>query len=134
MITLLSRATAAFVLLTGTAVAVPTAAGAAPTSVAGEGCGVGAVCFWSEPYFEGLIWEWRSEWGHRNMPPYLHDHVGSYVAKARACLVDYKPESVREIGPDGSNYAYLKDFGNRVDAIYAGTCNGAHPRHAEVGP
>ncbi|QDI73383.1 hypothetical protein CD934_21415 [Streptomyces calvus] len=107
--------------LTLTALLLPahtaSAAPAAPPS-----CPDGSVCFWSGEGFDGDYWEWTARSGYRDMPPRLHDHVGSFVASTRACFVNWQPTEKRNVFNGDWRSRYLGDFGGRIDGVGPGGC------------
>ncbi|MEU3984127.1 peptidase inhibitor family I36 protein [Streptomyces sp. NPDC026672] len=85
-------------------------------------CPGGSVCFWSEEGFGGDYWEWTAASGYRDMPPRLHDHVGSVVAGTRACFVNWSPVEKRDVFSGDWRSRYLGDFGGRIDGVGPGGC------------
>ncbi|MFQ3560004.1 peptidase inhibitor family I36 protein [Streptomyces gramineus] len=104
-----------------TALVVP-AQSASAHAAAAPSCPDGSVCFWSGEGFGGSYWEWTSRSGYRDMPPGLHDHVGSFVASTRACLVNWSPTEKRDVFNGDWRSQYLGDFGGRIDGVGAGGC------------
>ncbi|MFJ9346752.1 peptidase inhibitor family I36 protein [Streptomyces sp. NPDC101237] len=104
-----------------TALVVP-AQSAAAHAAAAPSCPDGSVCFWSGEGFGGSYWEWTARSGYRDMPPGLHDHVGSFVASTRACLVNWSPTEKRDVFNGDWRSQYLGDFGGRIDGVGAGSC------------
>ncbi|MFE0463555.1 peptidase inhibitor family I36 protein [Kitasatospora sp. NPDC058965] len=104
-----------------TAVMVPaTHAAAAPAGP--PPCPGGSICFWSEEGFSGAYWEWTAASGYRDMPPNLHDHVGSFNANARACFINWQPVEKRDVFAGDWRSQYLGDFGGRIDAVGPNGC------------
>ncbi|MER7187142.1 peptidase inhibitor family I36 protein [Streptomyces hyaluromycini] len=91
-------------------------------AAAAPSCPDGSVCFWSGEGFGGDYWEWTARSGYRDMPPNLHDHVGSFVASTRACLVNWSPTEKRDVFNGDWRSQYLGDFGGRIDGVGAGGC------------
>ena len=60
----------------------------------------GAICFWEENDYEGSHWSWSPPNGYRDLPPYLHDNVGSFYANAAGCFID-RGENTRPSGRRG---------------------------------
>ncbi|MEU7468397.1 peptidase inhibitor family I36 protein [Streptomyces sp. NPDC044984] len=85
-------------------------------------CPDGAVCFWSNEGFDGDYWEWHTRSGYRDTPSRFHDHVGSFVAGARACLVNWQPAEKRDVFDGDWRSRYLGDFGGRIDGVSPGGC------------
>ncbi|MER6463169.1 peptidase inhibitor family I36 protein [Streptomyces sp. NPDC001288] len=104
-----------------TALVVP-AQNASAHAAAAPSCPDGSVCFWSGEGFGGSYWEWTARSGYRDMPPGLHDHVGSFVASTRACLVNWSPTEKRDVFNGDWRSQYLGDFGGRIDGVGAGGC------------
>jgi hypothetical protein len=71
------------------------------------------VCFWSGEGFSGSYWEWTSRSGYRDMPPSLHDHVGS---------ANWDPVEKRDVFNGDWRSRYLGDFGGRIDGVGPGAC------------
>ncbi|MFJ1804776.1 MULTISPECIES: peptidase inhibitor family I36 protein [unclassified Streptomyces] len=108
---------AAALALTALALPAPSASAAAAPS-----CPDGSVCFYSGENFGGSSWEWTARSGYRDMPPYLHDHVGSFVASTRACFINWGPVEKRNVFNADYRTRYLGDFGGRIDAVGPGAC------------
>ncbi|GAA2420319.1 peptidase inhibitor family I36 protein [Streptomyces glaucus] len=107
--------------LTLTALLLPApAASAAPA--APPSCPSGSVCFWSGENFRGSSWEWPARSGYRDMPPFLHDHVGSFVSNTRACFINWQPQQKRNVFNGDWRARYLGDFGGRIDGVGPGGC------------
>jgi hypothetical protein len=85
-------------------------------------CPGGSVCFWSGQGFSGDYWEWTTAAGYRDMPPNLHDHVGSFVSSARACFVNWQPVEKRDVFVGDWRSQYLGDFGGRIDGVGPNGC------------
>ncbi|MFJ3229599.1 peptidase inhibitor family I36 protein [Streptomyces sp. NPDC086787] len=89
---------------------------------AAPSCPDGSVCFWSGEDFGGDYWEWTSRSGYRDMPPGLHDRVGSFVASTRACFANWSPVEKRDVFNGDWRARYLGDFGGRIDGVGPGGC------------
>jgi hypothetical protein len=117
------RAWASAAVLALTAMLTPGAAAPASASAtAVPPCPGGSVCFFSGEGFGGSSWEWTAASGYRDMPPNLHDHVGSFVANTTSCFIDYAPAGRRTTNPGDWRTRYLDDFGGRIDAVQPGAC------------
>ncbi|GAA3377271.1 hypothetical protein GCM10020367_52290 [Streptomyces sannanensis] len=111
-------------VLSLTALLVP-ASGAAAAPAGPPPCSGGSICFWSKEGFSGDTWEWTANSGYRDMPPNLHDHVGSFNANTPACFIDYHGDGTAErrtVNPGDWRSRYLGDFGGRIDAVAPGGC------------
>ncbi|SEF04595.1 peptidase inhibitor family I36 protein [Streptomyces sp. Ag109_O5-10] len=104
-----------------TALVVP-AQSASAHAAAAPSCPDGSVCFWSGEGFGGDYWEWTARSGYRDMPPGLHDNVGSFVASTRACFVNWSPTEKRDVFNGDWRSQYRGDFGGRIDGVGAGAC------------
>ncbi|MEU3250081.1 peptidase inhibitor family I36 protein [Streptomyces sp. NPDC006997] len=113
---------AAALALTALVLPAPSAAAAQQEAAAPPPCADGSVCFWSGEGFGGDTWEWTARSGYRDMPPFLHDHVGSFVASTRACFVNWGPEEKRNVFNGDWRSRYLGDFGGRIDGVGPGGC------------
>jgi hypothetical protein len=60
--------------------------------------------------------------GYRDLPPHFHDHVGSFVAGTNACFIACEPVGKRQAHNGDWRYAYLGDFGGRMDSVAPGLC------------
>ncbi|QKW08145.1 hypothetical protein HUT18_18955 [Streptomyces sp. NA04227] len=83
-------------------------------------CGANEVCFWIDNDMPGApTWRWSPGSGQLNMPPNLHDNVGSFVANAPACFVDTDPAESRGVAVGDYSNAYKADgkFGSRIDLV-----------------
>lgn len=85
-------------------------------------CPDGSVCFWSGEGFSGSYWEWTARSGYRDMPSFLHDHVGSAVASTKACFINWDPVEKRDVYNGDWRSRYLGDFGGRIDGVGPGYC------------
>ncbi|MFD6174311.1 peptidase inhibitor family I36 protein [Streptomyces coeruleorubidus] len=97
-------------------------ASAAPANKAADhpACADGHVCFWSRAGFRGTTWSWPAGSGYRDMPPRLHDHVGSFVSNidgGAACFVNWEPFEKRDVMKGHWRSDYLDDFGGRIDGV-----------------
>jgi hypothetical protein len=81
-----------------------------------------SVCFWSENAFRGHTWNWNTDNGYRDLPPFVHDHVGSFVANADACFINWDPLEKRTALRGDWRSSYLQDFGGRMDGVAPGRC------------
>ncbi|GGY65152.1 hypothetical protein GCM10010300_05520 [Streptomyces olivaceoviridis] len=97
-------------------------AGTATARAAQPSCPDGSVCLWSGEGFGGSYWEWTARSGYRDLPPSLHDHVGSFVASTRACFVNWGPVEKRDVFNGDWRSRYLGDFGGRMDGVGPGGC------------
>jgi hypothetical protein len=95
-----------------------TAATAAPARAAAQ-CGPNEICFWQANDFEGTPWRWTPASGYRDLPPYLHDNVGSFWANAPGCFIDWNPHEMRRVamGDYSNAYKWGGKFGTRLDAV-----------------
>ncbi|WP_405447495.1 peptidase inhibitor family I36 protein [Streptomyces achromogenes] len=103
-----------------TAVLLPTQT--ATAKAAQPSCPDGSVCFWSGENFGGSSWEWTARSGYRDMPSFLHDHVGSFVSSTRACFINWGPVEKRDVFNGDWRSRYLSDFGGRIDGVGPGGC------------
>ncbi|KAJ1959209.1 hypothetical protein GGI12_004456 [Dipsacomyces acuminosporus] len=72
--------------------------------------------------FGGNYWEWTANSGYRDLPPGLHDSVGSLVASTDACLINWNPVEKRQAHSGDWRSQYLGDFGGRMDGVGPGNC------------
>ncbi|MGK5730457.1 peptidase inhibitor family I36 protein [Streptomyces sp. URMC 124] len=114
------RARASLVLAAAAALCLPFASPAGAASA--PACPGGSVCFYSGENFHGKAWEWTANSGYRDLPPSLHDHVGSFVASTDACFIAYQPTEKRLTHNGDWRSAYAKDFGGRMDGVAPGHC------------
>ncbi|MEV7993078.1 peptidase inhibitor family I36 protein [Streptomyces sp. NPDC086077] len=105
-----------------TALVLPSHGATAAEAAAPPACPDGSVCFWSGEGFSGDYWEWTARSGYRDMPPRLHDHVGSAVASTRACFINWSPVEKRNVFNGDWRSRYLGDFGGRIDGVGPGAC------------
>ncbi|MBX9399670.1 peptidase inhibitor family I36 protein [Streptomyces sp. TRM72054] len=108
--------------LTLTTLVLPSHGAVAAEAAAPPACPDGSVCFWSDEGFDGNYWEWTARSGYRDMPPHLHDHVGSFVASTRACFINWGPVEKRDAFNGDWRSRYLGDFGGRIDGVAPGGC------------
>ncbi|PSJ24281.1 hypothetical protein B7P34_34250 [Streptosporangium nondiastaticum] len=115
-----SRVRASLVLAAAAALCLPCAPPA--SAAAAPACPGGSVCFYSAENFGGKAWEWTANSGYRDLPPALHDHVGSFVSSTDACFMGYEPSEKRVTHNGDWRSAYLRDFGGRMDGVGPGKC------------
>jgi hypothetical protein len=101
---------------------VPGASTHTAAAAAAPACPGGSVCFFSGEGFGGATWEWAAANGYRDMPPNLHDHVGSFVANTKACFINWGPVEKRDVLSGDWRSQYLGDFGGRIDGVGPGNC------------
>lgn len=110
-------------LLTGSLLGVGAATSSAASSSEAGGtadCGKNEVCFWQDNDMPGApTWRWSPGSGVANLPPGLHDNVGSFVANAEACFIDTKPLEKRKVVVGDYSNAYKADgkMGSRIDQV-----------------
>ncbi len=80
------------------------------------------MCFYSGSDYSGKSWEWTANSGYRDLPPALHDHVGSFVANTDACFIAYQPTEKRAVHNGDWRRDYRGDFGGRMDGVGPGHC------------
>ena len=102
--------------LAGPAAAEPAAPAGWPPSC------LGSVCFWSENGFTGQTWTWNTGNGYADLPAFLHDHVGSFVATREACFINWSPVEKHTALAGDWRSSYLADFGARMDGVAPGRC------------
>ncbi|RJL31760.1 hypothetical protein D5H75_18880 [Bailinhaonella thermotolerans] len=91
-------------------------------SVKPPACREGAICLWPERAFRGEMRVWTpGKDRDGKLPADLRDHVGSFVASARACFRDTESGEERETEPTDWSAKYTDPgrFGARMDAIRA---------------
>ncbi|GIH79039.1 peptidase inhibitor family I36 protein [Planobispora longispora] len=116
-------ATAVTLLATLSVTAAPSAAATASESAAlqraAEQCGPGEICFWERNDYVGTPWRWKPQNGYRDLPPYLHDNVGSFYANSVGCFIDWDPRLYVKValGDYSRAYKYEGKFGSRIDAV-----------------
>ncbi|MET9439955.1 peptidase inhibitor family I36 protein [Streptomyces sp. NPDC006610] len=118
------RTWSAAVALVLTALVLPAQGAAAQPqeAAAPPSCPDGSICFYSKENFRGSTWEWTARSGYRDMPSFLHDHVGSFVASTRACFINWSPVEKRDVFNGDWRSRYLSDFGGRIDGVGRGPC------------
>lgn len=104
----------------------PVREGAPPPAVTATGaspCGVDEICLFEENDYKGEPWRWTHRSGYRNVPPYLHDNTGSFIANVAGCFVDWgktnEDREFRRVAIGDYSAAYKDDgkFGSRLDAL-----------------
>lgn len=92
---------------------------AAALQRAAEQCGPGEICLWERNDFVGTPWRWKPQNGYRDLPPYLHDDVGSFYANSVGCFIDWDPRTFVRValGDYSRAYKYEGKFGSRMDAV-----------------
>ncbi|WP_220040189.1 peptidase inhibitor family I36 protein [Nonomuraea aridisoli] len=91
---------------------------AAPASAAAR---AGDICMWSQRDYKGASWCWNPGNGYVDVPPALHDNVGSFRAEAAGCFINWiRPGSQKEtrvVRNGDYRRVYDNDFGGRIDAV-----------------
>jgi hypothetical protein len=115
-------------LVPGPASAEPMRDGAPPPRATAKGpppCNADEICLFEENDYQGTPWRWTPHSGYRNVPPYLHDNAGSFIANVPGCFVDWTkapPHGGGEfrqvaIGDYSAAFKYGGKFGSRLDAV-----------------
>jgi hypothetical protein len=85
----------------------------------------GDICLYTGANYSGRWWCWRPGNGYVDVPPYLHDNVGSFVARANGCFINWisvpHHKQTRRVLNGDYRRDYKSDFGGKIDAI-APTC------------
>ncbi|KNB52109.1 hypothetical protein AC230_13195 [Streptomyces caatingaensis] len=104
------------------ALLMPAANAAAAPAGGPPPCPGGSVCFYTGTDFHGSSWEWTATSGYRDLPPQLHDNVGSFVASTEACFINWQPKETRAVHNGDWRRSYKGDFGGRIDGVNGGHC------------
>jgi hypothetical protein len=93
----------------------------APRHTSTAGGAAGDICLWSGSDYTGASWCWNPGNGYVDVPPALHDNVGSFRASADGCFIDWihvpDRKDVRVIRAGDYRKVYKNDFGGRIDAV-----------------
>ncbi len=85
----------------------------------------GDICMWSGRDFKGASWCWNPGNGYVDLPPALHDNVGSFRAGADGCFINWihvpDRKETRVVRNGDFRHVYDNDFGRKIDAV-APTC------------
>jgi hypothetical protein len=85
-------------------------------------CGANEICLYPDSDYQGDPWRWTRRDGYRDVPPNLHDNVGSFIANIAGCFIDWKVPGrkgeFRKVpsGSYSSNWGG-EGFGSRLDAL-----------------
>ncbi|KUL38304.1 peptidase inhibitor family I36 protein [Streptomyces regalis] len=84
-------------------------------------CNAGEICLFPENDYQGTPRRWTPQSGYVNLPPYLHDTVGSFIANAPGCFIDRDPAEFRKVAVGDYSAVHKADdkFGSRIDALNA---------------
>ncbi|MEV7007501.1 peptidase inhibitor family I36 protein [Streptosporangium sp. NPDC051022] len=89
--------------------------GAPASSAAGD------ICLWSGRDFTGASWCWNPGNGYVDVPPALHDNVGSFKAQANGCFINWihvpDRKETRVVRSGDYRRVYDNDFGGKIDAV-----------------
>ncbi|GAB1819107.1 peptidase inhibitor family I36 protein [Herbidospora sp. RD11066] len=81
----------------------------------------GDICMWSGRDFKGASWCWNPGNGYVDMPPALHDNVGSFRADSDGCFINWihvpDRKETRVVRSGDFRHAYDNDFGAKIDAV-----------------
>nr|WP_063817886.1 peptidase inhibitor family I36 protein [Herbidospora sakaeratensis] len=82
----------------------------------------GDICMFSGREYKGSSWCWNPGDGYVDVPPALHDNVGSFRATSDGCFVNWievpsKKETRVVRGGDFRKVYDDRDFGAKVDAV-----------------
>ncbi|MEQ4722913.1 peptidase inhibitor family I36 protein [Nonomuraea sp. B19D2] len=110
------------------AIALTIVACAAPATAAPEPAAraaAGDICLWSGRDYTGASWCWNPGNGYVDVPPALHDNVGSFIAHANGCFINWihvpDNKETRVVRDGDYRRVYKNDFGGKIDAV-APTC------------
>ncbi|GII62556.1 hypothetical protein Skr01_26410 [Sphaerisporangium krabiense] len=99
-------------------------AGPAPAGTTGEkgaNRGPGDICLWSGKDYTGSSWCWNPGNGYVDVPPALHDNVGSFKADADGCFINWihvpDRKETRVVRKGDYRKVYKNDFGGKIDAV-----------------
>ncbi|TJZ57283.1 hypothetical protein FCH28_07580 [Streptomyces piniterrae] len=116
--------TLSVLMLTGSLFGAGSAAAADGAEANGAAdCGANEICFWADNDMPGApTWRWSPGSGTLNLPPELHDNVGSFQANAAGCFIDTDPSEKRGVIVGDYSNAYKDDgkFGSRIDQVAPG--------------
>jgi hypothetical protein len=81
----------------------------------------GDICLWSRRDYKGASWCWNPGNGYVDVPPALHDHVGSFQADADGCFINWihvpDRKETRTVRKGDYRKVYDNDFGAKIDAV-----------------
>ncbi|MEO3798234.1 peptidase inhibitor family I36 protein [Nonomuraea sp. B10E15] len=104
-----------------TAVGLVLVAGAVPAAAAPGSSRAGDICLWSGRNYTGASWCWNPGNGYVDVPPALHDNVGSFRAHAAGCFINWihvpTRKETRIVRNGDYRRVYDNDFGGRIDAV-----------------
>ncbi|MFG1611371.1 peptidase inhibitor family I36 protein [Nonomuraea wenchangensis] len=90
---------------------------AAPASAARAG----DICLYTGRNFSGAHWCWNPGNGYVDVPPALHDNVGSFRAQANGCFINWitvpTRKETRVVRNGDYRTVYDNDFGAKIDAV-----------------
>ncbi|MER7208329.1 peptidase inhibitor family I36 protein [Streptosporangium sp. NPDC000239] len=95
------------------------ASAAVPTST--TTATAGDICLWSGRNYTGASWCWNPGNGYVDVPPALHDNVGSFRAQANGCFINWihvpDRRETRVVRSGDYRRVYDNDFGGKIDAV-----------------
>ncbi|MFD0885535.1 peptidase inhibitor family I36 protein [Streptosporangium algeriense] len=81
----------------------------------------GDICLWSGRDYTGASWCWNPGNGYVDVPPALHDNVGSFRAQANGCFINWirvpDRKETRVVRNGDYRKVYDNDFGGKIDAV-----------------
>ncbi|MFG1707849.1 peptidase inhibitor family I36 protein [Nonomuraea sp. M3C6] len=81
----------------------------------------GDICLWSDSDYTGASWCWNPGNGYVDVPPALHDNVGSFTAHADGCFINWihvpDRKETRVVRDGDYRKVYKDDFGGKIDAV-----------------
>ncbi|MDX3102304.1 peptidase inhibitor family I36 protein [Nonomuraea angiospora] len=100
------------------ACAAPATAAAPPAAGSAR---AGDICLWSGRDYTGSSWCWNPGNGYVDVPPALHDNVGSFTAHADGCFINWihvpDRKETRVVRDGDYRRVYKDDFGGKIDAV-----------------
>ncbi|WP_345570066.1 peptidase inhibitor family I36 protein [Nonomuraea rosea] len=100
------------------------AAPASSASAPAAGMRAGDICLWSGRDYTGASWCWNPGNGYVDVPPALHDNVGSFQAHANGCFINWihvpDRKETRVVRDGDYRRVYKDDFGGKIDAVAPG--------------
>ncbi|EGC32077.1 hypothetical protein DICPUDRAFT_155996 [Dictyostelium purpureum] len=89
-------------------------------------CPNNSICFFKDVNYSGDVFVWRATHTYRDLPRFLHNHVGSFISNnVEACFKNWVPLKLYNVsrGDNVTDFFNNDGFGNIIDGVSYGSCD-----------